>query len=288
MPNLKFSVNYRYPIGQQLTQIEGMRKVVVSFLEGVVGGRIPADSVKYAYNDTVAVGNAAYGGQAAGLLVLSGGSGAVGGTIGVTLKTVAFATSDTVTSTALAAAIRTDPVIGMYATATNKLAQMTLVSVLAGTTVEIWNTTFTSIASGVAPANFTQYSIGASDTAAALNLATAINQHPSLAGRIRAVSILGVVFIGGVDDRVPTKYETIINPRNPAGGAATTLTVNAPIPVAGPRTMVLANEYGVIGNFVPVVLSGVGMTFSTNNAVAGNLGGGTGGAMPSLTQDVLP
>lgn len=287
MPNLKLSVNYRFPLGPQLTQIEGMRKVVLSFLEGVVAGRVPADSVKYAYNDTVAVGAQAYGGQAAGLLVLSGGAGAVGGTIGGTAVTTTFATSDTVTSTALVAAIKANATVNLFCTATNKLAQMTCVSVLAGTTIEIWNTKFTSIANGVAPTAFDTWSIGASDTACALNLATAINQHPSLAGRIRAVSIAGVVFVGVVDDRVPTKYEVIINPRTAAGAAATTITVNAPIPVVGPRTMVLANEYGVIGNFVDMVASGTGMTFSTNGAAA-KLGGGTGGYTPALTQDVLP
>jgi hypothetical protein len=282
MPNLKISVNYRFPLGGQLTQIEGLRRLI-THLQGVAAGRVIADSVKYSYNDSVAINSASsYGGQAAGVIVMATSTGTVGATIGGTAKTVTWATSDIASQTALAAAIRADATLGMFCTASNKLAKLTVASVVAGTTVDIWNTTFTALASGISPTtNPASFSVGASDTACALNLATAICRHPSLAGRVRAVSVLGVVYIGMVDDRVPAAYEGIRNP------SATTITVNTPLPVAGAVTMVFANDYGILGNFVTVVASGTNVTFSTNGT-SGQLGNGTGGALPSFTQDVIP
>lgn len=281
MPNLKISANYRYPLGPQLTQVEGLRRVIQQ-LEGIASGRVPSDAVKYAYNDAVAVqGSGTYGGQAAGLIIMATSSGAVGATIGGTLKTVTWGTSDTLSQTALAAAIRADATLGLFCTATNKLASMTCASVLAGTTIDVWGQVFTAIANGVTPTTDSTFSIGASDAACALNLATAINRHPALAGRIRAVTVAGAIYIGMVDDRVPTAIEAIRSP------SATTIAVGVPIPVAGARTMVLANDYGVLGNFVTLVASGTNVTVATNGT-AGQLGGGCGGAVPAFTQDVLP
>ncbi len=77
MPNLKISANYRYPLGPNLTQIEGLQEII-SHLQGIASGRVPADSVKYSYNDSVTIGGSgAYGGQAAGLIVMASSSGAV-------------------------------------------------------------------------------------------------------------------------------------------------------------------------------------------------------------------
>lgn len=280
MPNLKISANYRYPLGPNLTQIEGLQEII-SHLQGIASGRVPADSVKYSYNDSVTIGGSgAYGGQAAGLIVMASSSGAVGATIGGTLKTVTWATSDTLSQTALAAAIRADATLGLFCTATNKLASMTMASVVAGDTVGVWGQTFTGITTGTTLRDVAQFDVGGSNTACALNLATAINRHPALAGRIRAVSVAAVVYIGMVDDRVPTAIEALRSP-------SSTITIGAPVPVAGARTMVLANDYGVLGNFVTLVASGTNVTVATNGT-AGQLGSGCGGAVPAFTQDVLP
>jgi hypothetical protein len=287
MPNMKVSLNLRYPLGTQVAGLEGLRRII-QHLEGAASGRVPCDSVKYSWNDSVApqaVGS--YAGPACGLVVFASSSGAVGATIGGTLQTVTWATSDILSATAFATAVRANATVGLFVTASNKLAVMTLASVLAGTSVEVWNTKFTAIANGVTPSTVDTFSIGASDTAAALNLVTAINRHPSLSGRICAVSVAGVIYIGMPDDRVVTGVDGIRNPLTSAGAAATTITTSAPIPVANARTMIFANDYGVLGNFVTVVASGTNVSYATNGT-AGQLGQGCGGAVPAYTQDVIP
>lgn len=284
MPNMNISINYRRPLGPsgRFLQLEGLREVI-RFLEGCTTGRSECDGVTWGYNDTAGpASNNAYAGRAAGLLVGSSLSGAVGGTIGGTLVTVTAAGGDTATQTLLAAAIRASATVGLFVTATNKLAQLTVASVVAGTTVVIWNQTFTAIANGATVRDAGQFSVGASDTACALNLATAINQHPVLASHIRAVSVVGAVYIGDVDDLTTTIATAGIRDKS-----ASTITVNAALPVAGARTMVLAGTPGIIGNFVTVVASGTGMTYVTNGT-AGQLGLGTGGVLSTFTQVVQP
>lgn len=287
MPALNISISHRRPlVAQQWTQREGLRWLL-NFLNGVVGEGREGDACHWAFNDSVAVQSVDNSpGPAAGLLVLSGGAGAVGATIGGTLVTVAFATSDTNTAGLVAAAIRANTTVNRFVTASNKLAQLTVASVLAGTTVQIFGKTFTAIANGATVRSEGEFSVGASDTACALNLTNAINLYPGLSMRCRAVSVAGVVFIGLWDDRAPLAWERIQYPRTSAGVIATTITIQAAIPVAGTRVMVFANVSGQVGNFVTVAASGTGMTYATNGA-AGQLGSGSGGAAPAQTFDVL-
>lgn len=281
MPAVNLSISHRRPlVGQQWTQREGLRWLV-NFLQACISDGREGDACHWAFNDSLAVQSVDNSpGPAAGLLVLSGGAGAVGGTIGGTLVTAAFATSDTVTAGLVAAAIRANTTANRFVAASNKLAQLTLASVVAGTTVQIFGKTFTAIANGATVRADGQFSVGASDTAAALNLVNAINLMPGLSMRCRAVSVAGVVFIGLWDDRTPLQWERIQYP------SAGTITIQAAIPVAGTRVMVFANVSGQVGNFVTVVASGTGMTYATNGA-AGQLGSGSGGAPPSQTFDVL-
>jgi hypothetical protein len=284
MPNMSISINYRRPLGLsgRFIQLEGLREAI-RLLEGCASGRAECDGITWGYNDTAGpASNNAYAGRAAGLLVGATLTGAVGGTIGGTLVTVTAAGGDTVTQSALAAAIRANATVGLFVTATNKLSQLTVASVVAGATVVVWNQTFTAIANGATVRDAGQFSVGASDTACALNLATAINQHPSLASRVRAVSVVGAVFIGDTDD-----LATSISTAGIRSPSATTITVNVALPVAGVRTMVLAGTPGIIGNFVTVVASGTGMTYLTNGT-AGQLGLGMGGVVPAFQQVVQP
>lgn len=285
---MNISINYRRPLGPSTGRagrflgLEGLRQVI-RFLEGCASGRTECDGIVWGYNDTVAPGsNNAYAGRAAGLLVGATLTGVVGGTIGGTLVTVTAAGGDTATQTALAAAIRANATVGLFVTATNQLAQLTCASVLAGTTVVIWNQTFTAVANGAVIRDPSQFSVGASDTACALNLATAINQHPVLASRIRAVSDVGAVYIGDTDN-----LDTTIPGARIMTASATTITINVARPIPGARTMILASVPATIGNFVTVVASGTGMTYVTNGA-AGQLGSGTGGYVPAFQQTVQP
>lgn len=63
---------------------------------------------------------------ATGTLTIASGSGPVGGTINGTAKTVTWATSDTATATALAAAINADATLGKFIVASSAAGVVTL------------------------------------------------------------------------------------------------------------------------------------------------------------------
>ena len=282
MPSASIHINYTRPRGfPALVGIESMR-YFHKLLEGVIAGSVESNAIRMAYNDSITpFADGYYGGQAAGLLIAATGTGTVGATIGGTAVTVTWATSDIVTQTALATAIRASAVVGLFATATNKLMSLTCTSVVAATTVNIGNQIFTAIANGSTPSIDGQFTVGASDTACALSLVKAINHHPSLCGRMRAVSVAGVVYIGLVDNRSPLPTDAI------RYASASTISIGVAIPAASARIMILANVPGMIGNFIDVTASGTNYSFATNG-VAGFLGQGSGGALPASTVDVVP
>ena len=283
MPVLNLSINYRRPFSQYqyLDGKEGLRHVLQR-LQGVMDGSVESDSVRYQWNDTVTVGSAAaYGGQAVGLLVGSSLSGTVGATVGGTAVTLSASGGDTATMTAWVAALQANSTVNLFANASNKLMKLTCTSVVAGTTVQICGLTFTALASGAAQTTPETWSVGGSDTACALALATAINRHPVLAGRVRAVSSAGVLYLGFPNDRSGLAFETIGFP------SASTIAINTAKPTAGAEAMIFANVPGIIGNFITVAASGTGASYVTNGT-AGQLGLGSGGFTPSYTKDLIP
>jgi len=282
MPQASIHINYRRPRGYPaLVGIEAIR-YFKNMLEGVVAGTVESDMVNLRYNDSITpLADGYVGGQAAGLIVAATGTGTVGATIGGTAITVTWATSDILTQTALAAAIRASAVTSLFCTATSKLMSLTCASVLTGTTVNICNTTFTALANGVTPAVDGEFTVGGSDTACALSLVKAINHHPSTAGRIRAVSVAGVVYIGLVDNRTALPTDAI------RYASASTISIGVAVPTASARVMVIATTPGMIGNFVTVVASGTNYTYSTNGT-AGQLGQGSGGPQLTGSVDVVP
>lgn len=70
---------------------------------------------------------------ASGTLTLSGGSGSVGGTIGGQAVTVTWATSDTLSAAALAAAINANTTANTYVVATSALGVVTVTAIVPGT-----------------------------------------------------------------------------------------------------------------------------------------------------------
>jgi hypothetical protein len=278
MPNFTITANTDYPMGADTPAIArgngdmAALRYFINQLQGVASNGTGSQSVYLSWNDAVAVGNDAFAGVGAGLLVLSGGAGAVGGTIAGTLVTATFATSDVNTSGLVAAAIRANTTVNQYVTANNLLMQVTLASVVAGTTLTVCGITFTAVANSAAIRQFGQYNIDGADAADATALALAINRHPALTARCRAVSNGAAVLIGLLDSRTAVGVERVQNPN-----AAATITVNAGIPTASASCMVLSLQPGVMANEVRCVPSGTGMTFVTANATANLLGGATGG-----------
>lgn len=287
MPSMQIFINTRDPIGPNVwTGKEGIQHVI-NFLNAVQGGQRTCDSIKFGWNDSVSIDALSSLGQACGLVTMASSSGAVGVVVGGVTATVTWAASDTASSTALAAAIRALTTVNGFVTASNLLMKATCATVLAGTTIEVGGAVFTAIANGVTPTVHGQFSIGANDTATALNLATAINRHPSCVGRYRAASIAAVLYVGLPDNRTPLPIDAIRNPLTSAGATATTITLDASVPTAGVSTMLFAAQPGLCGNFVTAVASGTNVTYATNGT-AGQLGSGTGALIPTFTNDVVP
>ena len=284
MPSMEITINTRRPFGG----VRGGRRTPLeleNWLGKCLSGEVQCDSIIFSRQDTTAYGDLATAGQAVGALVLSAGAGTVGASIDGSAVTVVWATSDVASMTALCAAIRALATINRKVTAANRVAQMTLASVLAGTTVQVFGITFT--AQTGAPTAFNQFDRTGTDTAAATSLALAINRHPSLSGVCRAVSNAGIVYVGLLEDR----------PARGAGGSggsgqdqitlasAATISVGVPVPIASAIGLVFAFVPGHIGECVTVVPSGTGMTYATANA--GKLGGSTGGGMAPSAQPNL-
>ena len=284
MPNLRIEVNSRRPFGLLNSHSRGSEagRWLLNALQAAVSGKSPSPAIKWDVNDDTALGATAFSTPAVAALVMASSSGAVGGTIGGTLITVTWATSDTASSTALAAAIRASATHNRKVTATNVGMQLTLASVTAGQYVDICGIRFTAV-SGT-PANVGEFDISGSDTADAASLAQAIMRHPSLAGRYVAVSATGIVRIFPSTDRSGnvsgSKFEAITNP-----GGFSTITINVATPTAGAATAIIAVTGGDIGNEVRCTASGTNVTAITNGS-AGFLGNGCGGGV--APQFLLP
>ena len=279
MPTLNISISTKRQLGLLRSTVVGTEALrhLVNVLDGVATGREPSDGVMWNANDTTTLGDQAFAGPACGVLVCSGGAGAMGATIDGSLVTAAFTTSDTITAGLIAAAIRASAAVTRKVCATNLGMQLTLASVTAGQYIDICNTRFTAV--NGTPANFGEFDTSGADAADATSLAQAINRHPSLSMRWKAVSAAAVVHLFPSTDRTAKQFEALTNP-----GAFSTFTLNQAAPALGAKVGITAQCAGDIGNCVTVVASGTGVTYSTANA--GKLGGGTGGGLTS--QFVLP
>lgn len=274
MPNLNISFNTRRPMGLLRSRAIGSESLrwLLMELESISDGKNQSDGVTWSCNDDTALGSTAHAGAACGALVLSGGAGAVGATIDGTLVTAAFATSDAVTQALVAAAIRANTTVNRKVTASSRGLQLTIASVTAGQFIDICNTRFTAV--NGSPTQFGEFDMSGADTADATSLALAINRHPSLAMRVRAISNAGAIYIFPAVDRAMTKFEVLTNT-----GAFSTFTLNAAAQTSLAICGVFAMVPGSIGECCTVVASGTGMTYATANA--GKLGNGTGGGTTS-------
>lgn len=284
MPNLTISINARRAFGLLGNRARGSEsgRLLLDALQSVIAGKNPSDGIIWNCNDDTSLGSTAHAGPAIAALSMASSAGSVGGSIAGTAITVTWATSDTASSTALAAAIRANTSVNRKVTATNMAMRVTLASVAAGQFIDICNTRFTAM-SGT-PVEYGRFDISGNDTADALSLATAINRHPSMAMRYRALSSAGLVYVFPTTDRSGnvsgTKFEAITNP-----GGFSTFTINTAVLTAGAVTAVIAAVPGDIGTEVRLTASGTNVTAVTNGT-AGFLGLATGGGI--LPQFLLP
>lgn len=270
MPSLNLTLHTRRPMNLDRPMVIGVDapRHLLNAITEAVSGLNQSDGIVW---DTEDNGVTAPIGQAIALLVMATSSGAVGGTIGGQLTTVTWATSDTLSSTALAAAIRAQTAGGTnrLVTATNECAQLTLASVTAGQFIDIFGIRFTAV-SGTPP-DFNSFDISGTDTQDAASLCAAINSNPSTCLRYRAINVAGAVFVFRSTQRAAAPNESILNTGNFA-----TITVNVAVPKAGARTAVIATMPGRVGNEIRLAASGTNVTAVTAGT-AGLLGSGSGG-----------
>lgn len=208
---------------------------------------------------------------AVGVLTLSGGTGAVGGTIGGTLVTATWATSDLNTCNLIAAAINANTTANKFVAAAASVATATA-------TVATGSGTETITVGGVA----ISVTWATSDTATAAALAAAINASPT--APVAATSAAGVV----------TMYS-----RTPGtAGNAITLAVSgtgmsksgATLAGAGTNANVLVSALtdGSSGLGITLAASGTGVTASTGaNLIGGNMTAATSVSFQAGATDAL-
>lgn len=213
------------------------------------------------------VADPAYGTAA---LALSGGAGAVGGTINGVTVTATFAVSDTQSCGLAAAAINAsvDPLVQGFVRANNLSMLITLASVPAGVVLNIAGCKFTSTAA--ATGNNGEFSIAGTDAQDATALAVAINTHPMASRWVYAVVNSATVrlfakqfvFSGTFTFAWPTG--TSYAPPNvvivETGISGSGITLSGTTLAASAFVGVCANFRGVWGNAITFAASGTGMT----------------------------
>lgn len=231
---------------------------IARWLEGVAGGFAAGENAVDVHRGSTDA--APYAARAVAVMATS--SGTVGVVLnGVTL-TVAWGTSDVVTQTALAAAIRASvsAVVAGLVGASNLGATASLVSSVAGDWVEIQPiggapVRFTAIASdGVGgPGAQGTFKVGGTDTAAAAALVAAVKKHPLFKDRLYVANAAGVVTFLQMENSTTVKY------RIQKSGAPITLSAAGNF-AAQASCLIWALQKGKIGNCMTIAASGTNVS----------------------------
>lgn len=278
MPNLTLSFNTRRPMGLLKPHAIGSEagRWLIEAVNGALNGSSQAsgsDGCIWACEDTTAFGAAANAGPAVAALVGSTLTGTVGATIDGTAVTVTAAGGDVATQALFVAAVKANTSVNRKVTATQRGLQATVGVMTVGQFVDICATRFTGV--NGAETDFGQFDISSATAATiATKLAQAINRHPSLAMRVRAVANSTALYVFPTTDRVMTRFESLVN-----SGGFSTFTIVSGTQTALATSAVLAMVPGVLGECCTIVASGTGATVATANA--GKLGAGGGGAATS-------
>lgn len=191
-------------------------------------------------------------------------SGTVGFIVNGVTITVTWGTSDTASMTAAVAAINasTNALVQNLVVASNLISTITFSSVAAGTVVNVAGIPFTCMSAATSQPN--EFYVGASDTAAATNLVTAINAHPYLKNLVHAASSSGVVTLYLMESSVPSGVANVIGSSN-----STTAAVSSATFAAGAKCVFRATVPGRIGNITGVTASGTNVSVSATRLASG-------------------
>jgi hypothetical protein len=196
-----------------------------------------------------------------GVLLLSGGSGAVGGTIGGKAVTATWATSDAASADLIAAAILADATALTYVSAVSRAATGTV-------TIASGSGAITAIINGVS----ISVTWASSDTATAAALAAAINALKGLP--VVASSSAGVVTLWSTLGTNTGSANTDGNAITLAATGTGATASGAILSGGGTNANVLIKALvpGTIGNGITLVASGTGVTAPTGARLVGGIG----------------
>lgn len=213
------------------------------------------------------------GAKAGATLIVSGGTGSVGGTINGVTVTGSGAGTDAQDAAAIAAAINasTNALVQGFVRAASSYATLTLSSTAAGSVVRIrlgsgaQASEYVFVATAAATGRLGEFSIAGNDTADAQALCDAINAFPVVSQSIRAENVAGVAYLYAMDDVITNKSVSVSGITLTAAFAAgTRVHLECPIP-------------GALGNAITIAASGTGISVANaNTRMVGGLGGVTG------------
>jgi hypothetical protein len=269
MPSLNLCIAFKKPI-QNMSQASGptLLRYLAKFVEGAASGKMPATYAVATVENGEALATG-FPAQAGARLIFASSSGDVGAEIAGTAVLVTWATSDTLSMTALCTAIRANASVNRVVTATDLTMRATVGVVTAGQQFKLGNALFTAV--NGAAANFGTFDMSSGTAATiAANIAQAINRNPGTQGRYVAVS-------SGATLEVALSTERPVGPNDVLRSyAGSTLVVTKLTPARDGVGVIIATTPGQIGNEVRAVASGTNVTIATNGT-SGQLGGGQGG-----------
>lgn len=272
--NTVVHISHRKPVDLGATNRRQNREVAQALADLLMGANIgSADAV------TAICNQAGVGSKAGATLIVSGGTGTIGGIINGVTVTGSGAGTDTQDAAVIAAAINasTNALVQGFVRAASTYGTVTLATMTAGSFISLrigsgaTANTYTFTATAAATGLPGEFSIAGSDTADALALADAINAYPVLNQTVRAESVAGACFIYMMDDVATNRVLTV-------NGSGITLTTAI---AAATRVHIEAQVPGIQGNAITIALSGTGITVANTNT---RLVGGTGPApLPTAT-----
>ena len=215
------------------------------------------------------------GAKAGATLILSGGSGSVGGVINGVTVTATWATSDTNSAGLIATAVNasSNALVQGFVRASNAFATLTLATMTAGSLIRIRlgsgarASEYTFLATAAATGRLGEFDISGSDTADAAALCAAINAFPIVNQTIRAESVAGVAYLYAMDGSVSAKEVSV-------QGSGITRTAGFAL---GARVHIENPIPGAVGNAITFTATGTGVSVANaNTRMVGGLGGVTG------------
>lgn len=206
---------------------------------------------------------------AGGTIILASTDGDTTATINGVAIVGTFATSDTVTATALVTAINasTDGLIQNIVIAGNLKQVFTFSSaVLGGLTVQIGDVLLRTTLKSSGQDSYNDFTVGGTDTADAAAFCACVNAHPVLSEYLWASNSSGVATVIVKGTTFPSRYT------NYSVSSSATIAIGAAAFAAGTTVGVFCTRRGIMGNVITLAASTAGAGTATASGARLTLG----------------